>query len=307
MGNEFTLKETKNLLKQCKDGGVLLFHIAGGEPTLCPFLPEIIDEAKKLGLPISLTSNSYLLNTKRIKELINSGIKNICLSIESSNPKINDYLRGRQGAFNQVISTTKKIKEIDNSIKVNFNTVINKKNYKNLKNVIDLANELNVDSVNFFPIESIYPFNYCLKQDTELIFNTKQDIDDLKIEMNDLYKYASKKKMPTLSKKFFKLIPDYYNKTLKPGLCSGGKIVCEIDAEGNVYPCNGNRIHMGNIRKDNLSKIWNSQNAKVIRKKLEKCNQCWDNCQAEPKIRLSLKHILKNPIKTIEEYKRFFN
>lgn len=60
--------------------------------------------------------------------------------------------------------------------------------------------------------------------------------------------------------------------------CSAGKSKIAIDSQGNVMPCIKVRKKVGNILKDNIDEIWNSNKLIEITKnelvRDEKCNNC---------------------------------
>ena len=54
---ELSLEDAKLLLRQSYDLGVRYVDFTGGEPTLYPYLKEIIEYAKQLGIKTEVTSN----------------------------------------------------------------------------------------------------------------------------------------------------------------------------------------------------------------------------------------------------------
>jgi len=304
---ELDFYEVKQLIYDSKKLGVKLLHIAGGEPTLVEFLPKIIKEASKIGLPTALTTNASKLTPRYIQKLENSGLKNFTISIDSPKSNIHDSLRGMKGAFDKASNAIKSIQRINPKISISINCVINKRNYKNLIDLASLAKKLKVSSINFLPIQKLYPLNYYLKQNNSLYFNTVAEVKQLEYELKRLVNYLGKNKLNSMSKIFFNSIPSFYRKNLPMGGCSGGNIVCEVDSYGDVYPCYGSKLIAGNIRDHSIREIWNSKKFNKVRKKLQRCKKCWDNCQVEPKIRFSLKYLMTNLATVINEYKRYIN
>ena len=49
---ELSLEKAKQLIKECSEVGVKYIDFTGGEPTLYPFLAEVIEYAKSLGINI---------------------------------------------------------------------------------------------------------------------------------------------------------------------------------------------------------------------------------------------------------------
>ena len=61
-------------------------NFAGGEPTLCPWLPDLITHAKKLGLTTSVVTNGSRI-TRAWLERVNGSLDWAALSIDSVNPE----------------------------------------------------------------------------------------------------------------------------------------------------------------------------------------------------------------------------
>ena len=81
-GKELTFKEWKKIILLLSEKKCLKINFAGGEPTLLPYLPELINYAKELGFFTSIISNGSLISEKFISTIKNS-IDLIGLSLDS--------------------------------------------------------------------------------------------------------------------------------------------------------------------------------------------------------------------------------
>jgi len=68
-GKELTFKEWKKLIFLLSEKNCLKVNFAGGEPTLLPYLPELINYAKDLGFFTSIISNGSLISKKFISTI----------------------------------------------------------------------------------------------------------------------------------------------------------------------------------------------------------------------------------------------
>ena len=62
---ELPLEKAKKLMKQCYEHGVRYVDFTGGEPTLYPYLAEVIEYAKELGIKTEVTSNCIASSSKQ--------------------------------------------------------------------------------------------------------------------------------------------------------------------------------------------------------------------------------------------------
>lgn len=123
LSKEQNLKIIKELAKK----GVIKLNLVGGEPTLCPYLGELIDYSKDLGLITGVVSNGVGI-TQQFVERYGNNIDWIGLSLDSGNEDIQKYLgRGRGKYVQRAIYKSKMIKNA--GIKLKINSVITRLNY----------------------------------------------------------------------------------------------------------------------------------------------------------------------------------
>lgn len=115
----------------CKAGFQKITFV-GGEPTLCPWLIELIQLAKLRGLTTMLVTNGTCLTPDYLEKL-KPVLDWLCLSIDSINPTINEAAGRKQAgriAFNEdhyrsLISLVKRF-----NFRFKINTVIHRLNYQ---------------------------------------------------------------------------------------------------------------------------------------------------------------------------------
>ncbi len=90
-------KEMLRIVKAAVSLGITKYKITGGEPLVRAGVPEFVKALKQLeGVEkVTLTTNGVLL-TKYIKDLKNSGIDGINISISSLDPNVNTYVTRRE-------------------------------------------------------------------------------------------------------------------------------------------------------------------------------------------------------------------
>jgi radical S-adenosyl methionine domain-containing protein 2 len=104
---------------------------AGGEPLLCPWLPELISEAKKAGMTTMVVTNASKL-TEMFLQANKPYLDWVALSIDSLND-ISNMDSGRAISGNQVLSEQyfRNLVQIirKHGIRLKINTVVHRKNY----------------------------------------------------------------------------------------------------------------------------------------------------------------------------------
>lgn len=123
-----TFNQCLEIINEISNTQIKKINFAGGEPTLSPYLGDLLVHSKKLGLVTSIISNGTGINNIFLEKFRKS-IDWIGLSIDSGVELINYKLgRGNGNIIEQIIKKSKLIQ--DSGIKLKINTVVNKQNYR---------------------------------------------------------------------------------------------------------------------------------------------------------------------------------
>ncbi len=193
--NPPSLEDYKKALEDLKRWlGHVKIQIAGGEPLLNPNTIPIINIASSLGFTTSIVTNGSLLNEKTAKRLVDSGIDNVTISLDSLNPEVHDYMRGVNGTFNKVINALEFIshykKKRDKPLYLAISSIVSKFNHKSLVPLIEWVYEKNLDGILFQAINDTFfnPFERgydkrlwpMSENETKPVIETIEDIKKLK-------------------------------------------------------------------------------------------------------------------------------
>ena len=161
----------------------------GGEPTLNPILSEAIKYAKAKGLEARIITNGqktadYLV----LNDLKNAGLDLIHVSVQSYDPKIQDYLSQNPGSLKNILKTLVNARRMN--LPTNINMVINSFNAKSLdKNIQfflvkfpeinhfvfnNLDPEMNRVEQNKFVVPKLADFKASLKRAFEYLLKFKK-------------------------------------------------------------------------------------------------------------------------------------
>jgi len=264
-------------------------NITGGEPFLRQDIEAIIDILMKKSKRVVISTNGYYTEKilKIAKKYKNIGIR---ISIEGL-PKANDKLRGIKHGFDHGLRTLLKLQRL--GLKdIGFGITVSDKNATDMIELYQLAKAMNIE----FATACVHNSYYFHKWDNKII-NKEKVISCFKKLINELLK----------SWKIKNWFRAYFNHGLinyikgNPRLlpCTAGQEMFFLDPFGEIRPCNGldtdsKKYSMGNLHEKDFNTIWNSNQAKKIRKMVKTCpKNCWMIGTAAPAMK---KHIIKTSL-----------
>lgn len=120
--NELSTEEGKALLAQIAEFGEPYpqLILTGGDPLLRPDLFEIIDEARQLGIGVSITPAATPALTREILvKLMDHGVEGLGLSLDASTAERHDGIRGVPGTFDRTLQAIAWATELNLPLQVN--------------------------------------------------------------------------------------------------------------------------------------------------------------------------------------------
>lgn len=250
--DELTTDQKKDLVDQLAEVGPRMLGISGGEPLIAQDFWEILEYATKK-VPVCIGTNGYCFNEESANRLSNLGVGVINLSLYSTNPKLHDKVRGRNGSFERVIDGIKNCKK--KKIKVELSIPISRRNFNELENLIELGRELKVNEIELI--------------DFKLVGRAKDmDYEDLtneqRVKMFEVA-YNNSNKKPRIWC-FDARYPIYRNLLQKnPNEvvvgCQAGTDMYAIQPNGIVTPCTFlPDLKIGNIKEQRFKQILETSN-----------------------------------------------
>ncbi|MCX7641651.1 MAG: radical SAM protein [Elusimicrobiales bacterium] len=170
------IKTITNSLIFSRKNGAWICVIIGGEATLRKDITLIGSIAKKIGYEcIKICTNGQKLADENfLKKLIKYGFNMFDITLMSINEKIHDYLTGTKGSYKNIMKALNNLKK--NNCEIGINTVINKLNYKDFPELINLTyNNLDINYYNI--IFGHYDGSF------------KKNIKELSVSYSDVKKY----------------------------------------------------------------------------------------------------------------------
>jgi len=98
-----TVEQIRNTVDQAMEMGLIHINITGGEPTLRSDLIEILEACRPREIMVSLVTNALSLSKSKLKTMSEMGLNLLQISLDSSDPKTHDELRGVPGCYDKVM------------------------------------------------------------------------------------------------------------------------------------------------------------------------------------------------------------
>jgi len=271
---DLTFKEIEKLTKNL--GPVDSLNISGGEPFLRKDLPEIINlfylnnNLKVVLIPTNgLLPGRIASIIKEILKYAKGKLVILSFSLDGTE-KVHDEMRGVKGSFQKVIESyneTQKLKRKHLNLEIQVNTVVTNANENDIKKLIDRLKEI-------MPDIGLFTLSF-LRGDSPDKSISLPPVKNLK----ELERYRNQKIPPS---SFFarladKIIYKLKLKALKEKRqiipCEAGRVIGVIEDNGDVKHCEL-LPPIGNIRRDDFSKIWNSAKSRRERQEIIE-GRCW--------------------------------
>ena len=264
--------------------------VTGGEPFIRKDLAELVEYIKSNGLICHIQTNGTLITDETANRITNAGIDSILFSINGSNPSINDEITGVPGSLERTVEGIRRMKSFRKGILpiMMINCVITKYNYTHLYDMIDFAEKLGVDRLqfsypNFFTEEAVEqtekewfePIQKSWKRGYWHHAIDGIDIKRLQEEMDAIKNHKMHSNMDIEIRPEFTANEICKFFTQLSWAPKGGKCLAALGLEGaiewngNLQFCGGDYV-VGNLKSQDLRDLWYGLRAEKFRKNIQK-------------------------------------
>ena len=156
---ELTSQDWKKVLRGLRQWlGKRHIWFTGGEPFLRKDCIELIGYSSSIGLSIGVITNGILLRPDDMPFLVESGLREYHVSIDSMDSEIHDHLRGISGAHKRASENVLALKDFLNQtgkkMKIVIKTIIMGYNAKEILPLVEWTEKCGFDEIKFQPLES---------------------------------------------------------------------------------------------------------------------------------------------------------
>ncbi len=236
--NELTKDQFKDVITQAKELGAKKIIVLGGEPMLYPHLMEMVRFIRGLDMDIELFTNGTGMTPEMARAMFDLKVR-VVLKMNTFDEKLQDTMSGRKGAYTQIQDAFTNLRKAGYPSEDRFmgvSTIICQQNIEELPRMWEWLRDQHIAPY----FEMITPQggakdNVALDittQQAEAFFHTIAELDQRK------YGNHWDPRPPLVG-----------------GVCLRHQFSCAVNSEGNVQPCVGVTIPLGNVRDQKLKGI----------------------------------------------------
>ena len=283
INQELNADEIKEIALQGSRLGLKRIVFSRGEPFLRADIFEIIRFIKEnTKMEVVITTNGTLIDLELAKKIIQAEVNHLQISLDGATERTHDLIRDK-GSFvkiTQAIEILNGIKSRKLSLGLSF-TVI-KLNYKEMRSFLDLGRSLGVDNILFIPFIEDNSYKHEKNIANKAIFN-EQESEEFNLILEEIKNFQKTHDSPVISNldNLF-LYKEYFSGTLDNlhWNCYAGFHWIQVNPNGVMRMC---EWEYGNIKENNLRKIWYSPKARKARGMIKKCRRlCLQPCMSRP-------------------------
>jgi radical SAM protein with 4Fe4S-binding SPASM domain len=219
--------------------------LSGGEPLLRPDLFPIIRLAVSLGIRVSLASNGTLITPGLAKEIADSGVSRVSISLDGADAAMHDLGRG-QGSFKRSI---RGIENLRGRVDFQINFTVTQKNQSELIRIFDLAEKLGAAALHIF---FLVPTGRGREEDVITPERQEEMLRQIEGEMDR----RTLEVQVTCAPQYARLKRQGHGRG--SGGCLAGRRFVFVSRKGEVYHCGYLPLRVGSVREKNFIEIWES-------------------------------------------------
>jgi MoaA/NifB/PqqE/SkfB family radical SAM enzyme len=251
--------------------------LTGGEPLLHNDLSALCNFFRYRQIHLTLLTTGLLLH-KRAEEVATL-FDDVIVSLDGP-PEIHDAIRRVSGAYNLIHKGVVAVRHYNPSLPITCRTTVQKANHRHLRQTVDAARALGLDSISFLAADLTSPaFNRPLiwpgEKQGELGLNLEEakaleeEIEQLILQyeagIDHKYIVESAAKLRKIARRFREHLGQVM--PLAP-ICNAPWVSAVIEVEGSVRPCFFHRT-IGNITSSTLEEVINGEAAQEFRQSLD--------------------------------------
>ena len=236
--DELSVEEIRSAILQARALGAGRIIVLGGEPTIYPATPELIEFMRENGLEVELFTNGTGI-TGEFAAMLHRHRVRVALKLNAFDAELQNRLSGHAGAHRIIHAALERLKAVgypDADHQLAISSVICRQNIADLPRLWRWARE-----------QGIMPYFEIITPQADALDNPWLDVSPPELE------------------EFFRAIAELDERLfghrweiqppLVGGQCMRHQYSCVVTARGDVMPCVGVAIPLGNLRERPLAEI----------------------------------------------------
>jgi MoaA/NifB/PqqE/SkfB family radical SAM enzyme len=267
---ELGTEELKGVLAAFHDLGVLGVGITGGEPLLRKDTLAVARYGADLGMLMHLNTNGTFVTHDVAREIADSGVCSVNLSLDGPDAATHDRLRGRDGSFARVLRAAARLCAVpDRRFRVAITCALGEGNADGFEALLDRARDVGVDRVGFLPVHD-FPANNVAKGGAPVSAAAAR-----------LLERSSRDPLLDNSRAYLRLFDVAFRGEQRPLPCTAPRNSVVVDCYGAVFPCVPLNAVNKEVGRGDVRELWRSETYARVRESLEGCRACFWNCHTE--------------------------
>jgi len=252
--------------------GPCRIQLAGGETFVRDDITDIVRFATENNVLTGVVTNGTMITKERAKDIVDSGLGYIHISVDGIKADTHDFIRGINGVHDKAIRGLDYLREAadGSGMSICLATIIMKQNMYELIDLVHLVEEKGLDGIIFNPLGPTIDSDPEWYKNNELWFDDLSEINRILDKLIELKKKGAKILNPPEQ---FQAMKKYFEKpyVTVPERCMVGITNLSITCDGYIHTC-FKMPPLGNVRETDFENAWDSENAREIRKKIKSCD-----------------------------------
>lgn len=245
----------KEIIDFLCDKGLFFLNYTYGEALLSDYFFEVASYAKTKNIYQILMSNGFYINDESIvQKLIDNGINQVFISLDSSIEEVHDENRRTKFAWKNAMQALDLL--ADREIKIGIAFTVRDSNIQEMDSILNIAISKNVDTISF--LRERHSKKLAFFQNEKVYFENVRKLIKFDSENKINIKFHDYTIIPIINDLYFKneINESTYEKYIDMNKCNIATTI-SIAPNGDAFNCNFIKNKIGNVFESNLEDLIN--------------------------------------------------
>ena len=236
--DELSIAEVGQLAEVASRLGCVQVSLGGGEPAMRDDLPEIVRAFQSRGINTRVLSNGVALTPAKARRLVDAGLREVSVSLDSLDPETQDSLDNAAGAHKKRLENLLALAELlprQGSLPL-LNTVVTPKNFLQLPQIVRFAADIGFHA-SLIPVHLAGGSDHRFYSDADELRFDKQQGRQLRQVYDELLEIKRRGGPIINSSVFLQRSPDYLLSGEARWPCRAGELFVSVGPNGKVAAC----------------------------------------------------------------------
>lgn len=280
---ELGLLEVEKLASILDKMGVSMIILTGGEPFMRKDIVEVIKTFSKQRIGVRLQTNGLLISEDKLKAVIDAGVSEVTISLDSLDPEKQDFINQKNGSWHEIIRTIALLSQMlpEKGNMTGINTVVSKFNLHEIPPLIDFVTQIGF-YVSLIPVHlKDTDSNFIVRKENRQFAFRKEDHGDI----DKIYSKVIEMKRAGYhvhnSYRFLMESPDFLKHKKIHWKCDSPDLYFSISPSGKFLPCVDLDTDIYMLDPGFLGRYFSNDFKRAIRGRVNACSGCMYACYPE--------------------------